>query len=138
MKHMGIKVRWLWAKDAGCDGYMALDTSDRFLAAHPDEVRAFVAATIRGWRGYLTEPGPADAEILRRNPAMNQLQLDLSRQVMIDYHLVDGNAAGTEIGDVDPKRIDTQYHILRDLGIISHEFDYHAAYTRDYLPRGPN
>lgn len=138
MKHMGVKVRWLWAKDAGCDGYMALDTSDRFLAANPEAVRAFVAASIRGWRGYLTQPASADAEILRRNPAMNQLQLDLSRQVMIEYHLVDGNAAGTETGNVDAKRIENQYHILRDLGIISHDFDYHAAFSRDYLPVGVN
>jgi NitT/TauT family transport system substrate-binding protein len=134
MKHMGVKVRWLWAKDAGCDGYMALDTSDRFLAANPAAVRAFIAATIAGWKGYLAHPQSADAEILKRNPAMNQLQLDLSRQVMIDYHLVDGNAAGTLVGDVDPKRLANQYHILRDLGIIPEDFDYQSAFSTAYLP----
>jgi hypothetical protein len=67
---------------------------------------------------------------------MNQLQLDLSRQVMIDYHLVDGNAAGTLVGDVDPKRLANQYHILRDLGIIPEDFDYRSAFSTAYLPKG--
>jgi NitT/TauT family transport system substrate-binding protein len=135
MKHMGIKVRWLWVKESGTDPYMALDTSDRFLAENPDAVRAFVSATIAGWRGYLANPAAADAEILRRNPAMSQLQLDLSRQVMIEYHLIDGDAAGSEIGKVDPKRFQRQYRILRDLGIIAKDFDYQKAYSTEYLPK---
>jgi NitT/TauT family transport system substrate-binding protein len=136
MEHKGIKVRWIWIKETGCDPYMALDTSDRFAAEHPDIVRAFVAATIAGWRLYLSHPEKADAEILRRNPAMDQLQLDLSRKVMIDYHLVDGDAAGTAVGRVDPKRLEHQYKILRDLGIIASDYDYRKAFSVDFLPKG--
>jgi NitT/TauT family transport system substrate-binding protein len=138
MEHKGIKVRWLWVKESGCDPYMALDSSDKFVAENPGAVRAFIASTIAGWRLYLTHPEDADREILRRNPAMNQLQLDLSRKVMIDYHLVDGDASGTSIGKVDPKRLETQYRILRDLGIIASDFDYRRAYSVDYLPKQAN
>jgi NitT/TauT family transport system substrate-binding protein len=135
MEHKGIKVRWLWVKESGCDPYMALDSSDRFVSENPGTVRAFVAATIAGWRLYLTHPAAADAEILRRNPAMDQLQLDLSRKVMIEYHLVDGDASAPSIGKVDPKRLETQYHILRDLGIISADYDFRKAYSTAFLPR---
>ena len=62
-------LRKVWVKDTGCDAYMALESSDRFVAANRDIVRAFVAASIAGWRGYLTDPAMADAEILRRNPS---------------------------------------------------------------------
>ena len=44
MEHKGIKVRWLWVKESGCDPYMALDSSDRFVSQNPDAVRAFIAA----------------------------------------------------------------------------------------------
>jgi NitT/TauT family transport system substrate-binding protein len=135
MEHKGVRVRWLWVKESGCDPYMALDSSDSFVSENPDTVRAFVAATIAGWRGYLAHPETADAEILRRNPAMNQLQLDLSRQVMIKYHLVDGDESGLAVGKVDPKRLEHQYRILRDLGIISKDYDFTKAYSVAFLPK---
>jgi len=133
MDHAGVKVRTLWVKDTGCDAYLALETSDNYLAAHPDIVRAFVAASIAGWRGYMTDPASADAEILRRNPAMTALQLQLSRKAMLDYHLIDG--AGTEIGRIDPKRMKNQYSILRDLNIIAADYDYSKAFRTEFIPQ---
>jgi NitT/TauT family transport system substrate-binding protein len=132
MEHAGVKVHILWVKDTGCDAYMALESSDTFVAAHPDIVRAFVAASIAGWRGYLTDPAAAHAEILRRNPAMSALQLDLSRKAMMDYHLIEG--PGAAAGSVDPARMKNQYAILRDLNIISADYDYKAAFTTQFLP----
>jgi NitT/TauT family transport system substrate-binding protein len=132
MERKGIKVRALWVKDTGCDAYMALETSDRFLAQHPDTARAFVTASIAGWRGYLTDPAGTDAEILRRNPAMTATQLELSRKAMIDYHLVDG--AGSTAGSIDPARMKNQYGILRDLNIINTDYDYSKSFTTQFLP----
>jgi len=136
MEHSGVKVRTLWVKDTGCDAYMALESSDRFVAAHPDVVRAFVAASIAGWRGYLTDPASAHAEILRRNPAMTALQLDLSRKAMLDYRLIEG--PGAAVGDLDPVRLKHQYAILRDLHIIEADYDYAKSFTTDYAqPANP-
>jgi NitT/TauT family transport system substrate-binding protein len=131
MAHTGVAVRTLWVKDTGCDAYMALETSDQFLAAHPETVRAFVAASLAGWRGYLTDPASADAEILRRNPAMTAVQLNLSRQAMLDYHLIDG--AGAAIGQLDPIRLEHQYAILRDLNIIAADYDYQKSFTTQFI-----
>jgi NitT/TauT family transport system substrate-binding protein len=133
MEHSGVKVRTLWVKDTGCDAYMALESSDRFVAANPGTVRAFVAASIAGWRGYLTDPAMADAEILRRNPAMTQVQLDLSRNAMLAYHLIDGS--GDEAGRIDPDRMRKQYAILRDLNIIAADFDYNKSFTTAFVAR---
>ncbi len=135
MEHLGVKVRWLWVKESGCDSYMSLDSSDRYIAENPETVRAVVAATIAGWRGYVVDPRSADAEILRRNPAMTQLQLDLSRKVLIDYHVIDGDRGVDLTGNLDPKRIERQYHILRELGIIKQDFDFRQAFTTDFLPK---
>ncbi len=136
MAHAGVKVRTLWVKDTGCDAYMALVSSDRFVTANPATVRAFVAASIAGWRGYLQDPATADAEILRRNPAMTAIQLDLSRKAMVDYRLVDGpTGVAGGVGALDPQRLQHQYAILRDLKIITADYDYRTAFTLEFLPR---
>jgi NitT/TauT family transport system substrate-binding protein len=132
MEHSGVKVRTLWVKDTGCDAYLALESSDRFIAAHPDAVRAFVQASIAGWRGYMSDPASTDAEILRRNPAMSALQLQLSRKAMADYQLVEG--AGNPAGHLDPERMRNQYKILRDLNIIATDVDYQASFTTRFIP----
>jgi NitT/TauT family transport system substrate-binding protein len=132
MTHKGIKVRTLWVKESGCDAYLALECSDQYLAAHPAAARAFIAATIQGWRGYLADPASTDAEIMRHNPEMDELQLSLSRQAMIDYHLVDGTKEG--IGGLDPARLANQYRILRSLNIITTDYDVTKSYSTAYLP----
>jgi NitT/TauT family transport system substrate-binding protein len=131
MEHSGVKVRTLWVKDTGCDAYLALESSDQFVAAHPDTVRAFVAASISGWRGYLNDAVAADAEILRRNPAMTAIQLKLSRKALLDYHLIDG--AGNAVGHLDPNRLKNQYMILRDLNIIAADYDYGKSFTTEFI-----
>jgi NitT/TauT family transport system substrate-binding protein len=133
MDHAGVKVRALWVKDTGCDAYMALESSDQFVAAHPDTVRAFVTASIAGWRGYLEDPTSADAEILRRNPAMTAIQLNLSRKALLDYHLIEG--PGNEVGHLDPSRLKNQYTILRDLNIIAADYDYRKSFTTEFIPQ---
>jgi NitT/TauT family transport system substrate-binding protein len=133
MAHTGVKVRALWVKDTGYDAYMALESSDQFVAAHPLTVRAFVAASIAGWRGYLADPASTDLEILRRNPAMTATQLDLSRKAMLDYQLVEG--PGNAVGQLDPARMQHQYAILRDLNIISADYDYRASFSTQFMPQ---
>jgi NitT/TauT family transport system substrate-binding protein len=133
MEHSGVKVRTLWVKDTGCDAYMALVSSDRFVAANPDTVRAFVAASIAGWRGYLADPTTADAEILHRNPAMTPVQLNLSRKAMLDFHLIEG--PGNPAGHIDPNRMKNQYGILRDLNIITADYDYKKSFTTEFVPQ---
>jgi len=114
---------------------MSVVTSDRYQAANPGTVRTFLAASIAGWKDYLAHPAAADAEILRRNPAMSQVQLDLSRQVLVERHLVDGDGPGEGVGSIDPKRFEHQYRILRDLDIIKRDFDYRSAFSSDFLPK---
>jgi len=131
MEHLGVKVRTLWVKDTGCDAYMALESSDQFVAAHPATVQAFVAASIAGWRGYLADPASTDREILRRNPAMTATQLTLTRTAMINNHLVDD--AADAAGKLDPERLHHQFLILRDLNIIGSDYDYHRAFTTRFI-----
>ncbi len=126
----GVKVRSLLVKDTGCDPYRVAFTSDKFIASDPGAIQGFVTASIKGWKQYLVDPASTDEEIKRRNPQMTQAQLDYSRQKLIEYHFVDGDASkGEAVGKIDPARFTSQYKILRDLNVIPADYDYTQAFT---------
>ncbi len=130
----GVKVRTLLVMDSGCDPSRVIVTSDRFLASDPDAVQAFVTASRQGWRDYLVHPEATDAEIKRRNPEMTQALLDYSRQALIDGHFVAGfPERGEDVGLVSVPRFASQYHILRDIGILTQDFDYTKAVTTRFM-----
>ncbi|HEY0258017.1 MAG TPA: ABC transporter substrate-binding protein [Candidatus Methylacidiphilales bacterium] len=129
-----VKVRWLLIMDSGCDPYHTLITSESLIARDPALVRAFVTASREGWRHYLVDPKAADAEIIRENPEMTQGQLDFSRQALIDGHFVDGFAARHEdVGVITEQRFESQYQLLRSIGLLDHDFDFRPAFTTDFL-----
>jgi NitT/TauT family transport system substrate-binding protein len=130
----GVKIRTLLIMDAGCDPYRVLMTSDAEIAKEPALVGAFVAASREGWRHYLTDPAAADAEIKKRNQEMTQGQLDFSRQAMIADHFVDGFAdRHEEVGLLTEQRFHDQYQLLRSIGILDHDFDFHPAFATQFL-----
>jgi NitT/TauT family transport system substrate-binding protein len=129
----GVKVRTLLIKDSGCDPYRVVVTSDKLVASDPAMVQAFVEASIKGWKTYLTDPAATDAEIKKRNPQMTQGLLDFSRQTLIDGHFVLGYPdKGESMGKLDPARFQSQYKILRDLNVISTDFDFTKSYTDQF------
>ena len=135
----GVKVRSLLVKDTGCDPYRVAFTSDKMVASDPAAVQAFVTASIKGWKQYLVDPASTDEEIKRCNPQMTQAQLDYSRQKLIEYHFIDGDPTkGEAVGRIDPARFANQYKILRDLGVISADFDYTKSFTTQFCaPAAP-
>ena len=55
----GAAVQWELIAQAGYDPYpQLLVTSEAMIRTHPDTVRAFVNASLRGWQTYLDDPRP--------------------------------------------------------------------------------
>ena len=134
----GAKVRTLLVADSGFDPYRAVATSDSFLANNKSVVKAFVAATIAGWEGYLADPAATDAEIKRLNPQMTQGQIDYSRKQLIEGHFIVGDASkGEAIGEIDPTRIAQQCQILKDLGVLPKDFDATKSYDNEFCAPAP-
>jgi len=76
----GVPVRALPLIDADYDAYAGIVVRRDLTRNSPEVVRAFVAATLRGWDDYLNgDPTPANTLILERNSQMTQGQLDYSR-----------------------------------------------------------
>ena len=76
-----IKPAVFLLADSGYPSYACMAfASDKFIAANPKAVQAFVDASIAGWKGYLYgDPKAADALILKDNPEMTQDTLDQAR-----------------------------------------------------------
>ena len=120
----GVKTRVLLLKDSGFDPYHVVYTSDRFAAEHPEAVQAFVRASIRGWKDYMSkDPSPAFAIIKALNSRQTDAQLNYSRQALTDGGYVYVEKDGSDCGKVTDERMETLAKQMLDLGIIKQQPD---------------
>ena len=132
----GRKVRTLSLSAAGYDCYHAIFTRRDLIRTAPEVVRAFVHASIRGWRDYLDgDPAPADALILKRNPQMTPELLRFSRSEMIIRSLVQGDRAkGEDVGQLALARLSDQMETLLSLKIMDVPIAINSVATKEFLP----
>lgn len=135
----GVAVRTLPLAESGFDVYHALICRRELARNEPQVVRAFVAASIRGWRDYLNgDPAPAHALILKRNPQMTAEQLAFSRSELILRSLVSGDPArGEDIGQLSLARLSEELDVLIDLKLLDAPIGVNTVATREFLPPAP-
>jgi NitT/TauT family transport system substrate-binding protein len=130
----GIETRVLLVSEAGYDPYRVIFTPSSYIQQHPDVVAKFVRASLKGWKAYLNDPGPAHAMIAKLNPALNAEWMQFSWQQLRDGHFVAGDdPTGAQLGQIDPKRWATMYGQLLDLKVIDKPFDPTTTYTLQFL-----
>lgn len=132
----GVRVRTLALADDGYDPYHAIICRRELARTSPEIVRAFLAASIRGWRDYLDgDPAPANALILQRNAQMSAGQIAFSRDALITRSLVKGDAArGEGIGRISAARVERQIGVLTELKILQTPVAAAAVVTAEFLP----
>lgn len=132
----GVAVRTLPVTDAGYDVYQAIACRQKLARTEPEVVRAFVAASIRGWHDYMeNDPTPAHRLILARNRDMTPEQLAYSRQAMIDHALVAGHAdRGEAIGRISLPRIQAEIDLLREFKVLEVPLAAAQVATTEFLP----
>jgi NitT/TauT family transport system substrate-binding protein len=135
-RQRGARVRTIRIAGSGYDPYHAIMCRRELARAKPEVVRAFVAASIRGWHDFLEhDPTPAFELIMKANKQMSLDQLDFSRREVIANALVTGDAAkGEAIGDLAIARIQEQVDALVEFGIIDRPVNVAEVATRAFLP----
>ena len=136
----GKPPRFLSTWDAGFRGYAVLITNTRFAREHPNELRPFTRAYIRGWRDYLEgDPQPAHEALKKANPNNTDEFMMFSRKMIIDERLVTGrdkDGGPGKIGRLDPARFATQISTLEGLGILPKgKLRVAAVMTTTFLPK---
>ncbi len=135
VKKAGVAYRTILINTAGYDPYRTIFGHQRFLAEQPEAARKFVRASIKGWREYLRDPGPANALIQKRNPAQNTELMAFTVQALRDGKFITGDdLSGADIGQMDPARWATLNQQLTQLGVIRHPVDAAKAFTTEFLP----
>lgn len=116
----GGQPKTLLIADSGYDPYRVIFTTKTFAQEHPDIVRAFVAASTRGWQDFMhRDPTPAKTLIQERNPQMAPEFIDYGIATMAKMHLIDGNpSAGERPGQLSRARLQSQIDLLISLKLI--------------------
>ncbi len=123
--------------DEGYPGYAAMVlANERILERHPDAVRAFVAATARGWYDYLHgDPSPGNALILRDNPEMSSDVLEQAHARLHEYAIVETPDTRRDgIGTMRESRWQEFHAVMSAQGLYAPAMDWRRAFTLDFLP----
>jgi len=136
----GGTFRTILISGAGYDPYRVFFTRRDFLEQHPDIVAKFTRTTVQGWAEYLRNPGPANALILKLNPAQNPAQMQYTLQALKDGGFITGvpGAASddprAQIGKMTAERWAANNDQLTALGVVRKPIDPTTAYTLKFLP----
>lgn len=135
LQQRGIPVRTLMLADSGYDCYQVMFCRRELIRESPEVVRAFVAASVRGWRDYIaSDPTPAHTLILQRNPESSVDLLMFSRGELIRRKIVEGDAArGETVGQLSLERLAEQQRTLVDLQVMDRPISISQLATRDFL-----
>ena len=129
----GVKARVLLISGSGFDPYRVFFTRREFATEHPDRVRAFVTASVRGWRGYMEDPTEVHAEIRRRNPELTPAKMNFSHQALKQGSFLNGDPAkGEAAGRLSEARWKFQFETLKKLGVLRGKFDPATAWTGEF------
>ena len=124
---------WLIA-DAGYDPYHVVFAHRDYVEQNPDTVRAFVEASIEGWRDYLEgDPSPANEIILERNAEMSPDFIEYAVQIMRDGKFVTGQPERDEaIGKLDESRIEELLEQMAEIGAIEGDLTVEDVMTTEF------
>ncbi len=136
VRQKGADVETLLLSDTGFSPYRIWFTSRKYAAQHPDVVRAFTVASIRGWRDYMEgDRSAADRRIGELNKQMTPEFIAYSVGAMKQYHLVAGDAAaGETYGQIRVARLQQQLEQLQSIGVIEHPLRVADVFDGKFIP----
>lgn len=136
LREAGVAVKTLLLADAGYDPYRVMVAHRPFAEAHPEIVRAFVAASIRGWIDYIEgDPAPAHRRIALENDHMTPAQMAFSHAELKQRHFVAGRPPGpSRYGQLDPARLREHADLLHQLGVLPEPLPLEAYADLTFLP----
>ena len=136
VRQQGADPGTLLLSEAGISPYRIWYTNRSFLAKNPGAVRAFTAASIRGWREYLDgDRKDADAMIGSLNKQMTPEFIAYSVGAMREFKLVHGDPAkGEQIGQIDPVRLGEEIAQLTSIGVLGKPVKLADVFDENFLP----
>lgn len=132
----GAKPRTLLLDDSGFKPYRIFFTTQKFARENPEAIRAFVAASIRGWNDFLSgDPTPGKKIIAERNDQMSMEFMAFTIAALKANRLIDGDPAkGEQTGLLTRKRLQEQMDTLVELKVMAAPIAMEKFVRFDFLP----
>jgi NitT/TauT family transport system substrate-binding protein len=140
LEQAGVKIKVFLLSDAGYPPYgNAIACRSDVIEQHPDDVAAFLKASMQGWKDYLRDPAAANVAIRKENPNMSDAQLDYAVSKLKSSGLVTGGDAKTQgIGVITAQRIKASWTMAVDNGLIDGKtVPVDQLYTTRLIDRSP-
>jgi len=136
VRQHGARPKTLLLSETGFAPYRVWFTSRGFINQSPEAVRAFTAASIRGWSEYMSgDRSEANAAISAANKQMVPEFMAFSVAAMQEYKLVTGDPAlGERTGRIDSKRIAEQIAQLTSIGILGRTLTVDQVFDERFQP----
>lgn len=121
--------------DYGVDVYgNAVVTSPAFIAKHPEAVKGFVAAVVKGAKDTLKDPKSAIAAVKKRDALIDdgveleRLQLAIARNIVTEAVKKNG------LGGVDPARLARNIDLIANVFALPEKPAASTIFTDQFLP----
>ncbi|WP_025733634.1 ABC transporter substrate-binding protein [Carnimonas nigrificans] len=140
LKQQGIDATVLPLSDAGFPPYgNVIACQNSVIEQHPEQVQAFIHASMQGWKDYLANPQPGNELIKKANPNMSQGLLDYAVNTFKSSGILTGGDAATQgIGTFTPERIEATWQMAHKLGLVKLSHDaMNKAYTTQFVKQSP-
>ena len=105
--------------------------NDTFLAEEPEQARAFLRATAKGYEYAAEHPEEAVKILTEAAPEIDYDLALASQQFLADQYIADA----TQWGIIDADRWNAFYQWLNDEGLVEVAIPDNAGFTNDYLPQ---
>ena len=135
----GFKPVVFLLADFGYSGYSAMVVArTEVIEKHPEAVRAFVAASIQGWKDYLHgDPAPGNRLIKANNPEMTDALIASSIATLKAHGIAEGgDGAKDHLGVMTDRRWQEFLAQAIAMGLAAPGLDIRQGYSLDFLPAG--
>lgn len=131
----GLKPAVLSPADYGLNAYAeAVFTNKDYLAAHPDTVKRFVAATAKGWDYALAHPDETVTTVVKLGDQLDTRQQALQLAAQKDF-IVTPETKKSGTCSVNGKTLSDTQDVLLKYGGLKAPVQIGDIYSTDFLPK---
>lgn len=134
LQQQGVDFGTLLNADSGYNIYAGVYfTTEKMIKDHPDRVKAFVEATVKGWDYYKDHSDEINPEIQKQNPDMPLDMMKFSAEKEMDFAF-GGDASTNGTGTMSEARWTELQKQLMDVGVLKKAEPIGNVFTLEFLP----
>ncbi|MCD9024609.1 ABC transporter substrate-binding protein [Cohnella silvisoli] len=135
MAGLDVETEYIRTHDFGYQPYAnVIFTTEKYLKEHPDIVKAYVEASVKGWQYYKTNYEEINPVIKEMSPDLELKDMKLRAVASMDL-IFKEEAATKGFGTMSKERWDTLMNQLYDIGMIKKKFDVTELFDTSFLPK---